>query len=185
MRAFDYALMPTVLVVDVSLSLAHALQGELLESYKEFIQEGIYLFIYFLSLISHCQISFFKFIQSINIGLLYLLKDLETNHPLELISFITFSSNGKVVVPFTRNFTALKNALYVISYSSLITLVILINFKYFRFNIKLEDKTIVTAGMKTAISHIINTFGTTTPVQIILVTNGCKLGGMCHILAND
>eukprot|EP00026_Physarum_polycephalum_P004956 Phypoly_transcript_04982.p1 GENE.Phypoly_transcript_04982~~Phypoly_transcript_04982.p1 ORF type:complete len:459 (+),score=83.58 Phypoly_transcript_04982:428-1804(+) len=125
--------MPTVLLVDVSLSLAHALQGEFLETYKELMQEG----------------------------LLHLIQELEVNHPLELVSLVTFSSTGKVLVPFSRNFSALKTALY---------------------NIQLEDKTNVTAGLQTTIGHVTKTLGTTLPVQIILVTNGCKLGGEPELL---
>jgi hypothetical protein len=110
------------------LSIAHALTGDD-KTYKEVMQKGV----------------------------LHLLQSLEEHHPLEYTALLTFSSTGKVFVPFTRDFAALKNAL---------------------FNLKIEDRSNVLSGLKIVTEYTsssTNSFGS--HFQVILVTNGCSSSG--------
>jgi hypothetical protein len=130
--------MPTVLLVDVSISLARPVVGAE-RTRKELVQRG----------------------------LLHFLQHLEEHHPLELTSLITFSSEAKVIVPFTKDYTKLRTSL--------------------TEHLKLRDKTSLDSGLETVVRHVQESFfhpssslnspiGLTSQVQIIVVTDGRSNG---------
>jgi len=76
--------MPTVLLVDVSISLGRAVNKNHPTTRLELVQRGVLQF----------------------------LQEMEEHRPYENTMLLTFSSKSQVICPFTRDYTSLKNALY-------------------------------------------------------------------------
>lgn len=125
--------MPTVILLDVSLSMSRGVdiaspspedeEVEPLPLRKDLAAHG-------------CNILLDHFIQHCK---------------LEFVSLIVFSSSYKVLMPFTRDFEAIKNALNTVEEC---------------------DKTNIDGGLMGAAQHILEEWGNGTPCQIVLVTDG-------------
>lgn len=132
--------MPTVLLVDVSLSMS---RGEEEDEEKEGGGEGQLLRRDLAAL--GCSIVLDHFMQHCR---------------LEFVSLIVFSSTYKVLMPFTRDFEAIKNALTLADEC---------------------DRTNLEVGLVGAAQHILEEWGNGTPCQIVLVTDGNAGTGQHHL----
>ncbi|XP_042857135.1 integrator complex subunit 14-like [Penaeus japonicus] len=125
--------MPTVILLDVSLSMSRGVdvgspcqdeeEAERLELRRDLAAHGCH------SLLDH-------FVQHCK---------------LEFACLISFSSVYKILMPFTRDFESIKNALNLVEEG---------------------DKTSIDVGLVGAAQHILEEWGNGTPCQIVLVTDG-------------
>ncbi|XP_042229125.1 integrator complex subunit 14-like [Homarus americanus] len=125
--------MPTVIILDVSLSMSRGV--DIASPCQE--DEDVESLLLRKDLAAHgCNILLDHFIQHCK---------------LEFASLIVFSSVHKVLMPFTRDFEAIKNSLNLVEEC---------------------DKTSIEVGLMGAAQHILEEWGNGTPCQIVLVTDG-------------
>ncbi|XP_063600703.1 integrator complex subunit 14-like [Penaeus indicus] len=124
--------MPTVILLDVSLSMSRSVdvstpsqseEVERLELRKDLAAHGCHSLLDHFA--QHCK--------------------------LEFACLISFSSVYKILMPFTRDFESIKNALNLVEEG---------------------DKTSIDVGLVGAAQHILEEWGNGTPCQIVLVTDG-------------
>ena len=82
---------------------------------------------------------------------LHFLRAIEELQPHEHLSLMTFASEAHVTVPFTRDHSLLRSALY---------------------DVQLQDKTSLDAGLKGAFNLIQERWGVELPSQIVVFTDG-------------
>ncbi|XP_063304845.1 integrator complex subunit 14 [Pelobates fuscus] len=131
--------MPTVVVMDVSLSMTRPVPVEGTEDFQR------------KHLASH--------------GLTMLFEHMATNYKLEFTALVVFSSLWELMVPFTRDYNTLQEALS---------------------NIDDYDKTCLESALQGVSSVVQQEWGALTPCQIVLVTDGCLgigRGSLHHSLA--
>lgn len=133
--------MPTVILLDVSLSMSRRVPGAVetpgSPGSNSNVEDDVVEVMLRRDLAQHgCNI---------------LLDHMAQHCKLEFVSLIVFSSVYKVVVPFTRDFESIKNALN---------------------HIEEMDKTSLEVGLVGAAQHVLEEWGNGTPCQIVLVTDG-------------
>ncbi|XP_069480343.1 integrator complex subunit 14 [Ambystoma mexicanum] len=131
--------MPTVVVMDVSLSMTRPVSIEGTEEYQR------------KHLAAH--------------GLTMLFEHMATNYKLEFTAMVIFSSLWELMVPFTRDYNTLQEALS---------------------NMEDYDKTCLEAALAGICNVVQQEWGGVVPCQIVLVTDGCLgigRGSLRHSLA--
>ncbi|CAJ0943796.1 unnamed protein product [Ranitomeya imitator] len=118
--------MPTVVVMDVSLSMTRPVPVEGTEDFQR------------KHLAAH--------------GLTMLFEHMATNYKLEFTALVVFSSLWELMVPFTRDYNTLQEALS---------------------NIDDYDKTCLESALQGVSSVVQQEWGATIPCQVVLVTDGC------------
>ncbi|KAE8618451.1 hypothetical protein XENTR_v10009387 [Xenopus tropicalis] len=131
--------MPTVVVMDVSLSMTRPVPVEGTEEFQR----------------KHLAVH----------GLTMLFEHMATNYKLEFTAMVVFSSLWELMVPFTRDYNTLQEALS---------------------NIDDYDKTCLESALQGVSSVVQQEWGASIPSQIVLVTDGCLgigKGSLQHSLA--
>lgn len=86
---------------------------------------------------------------------LHFLRALEELQPHEQVSLITYAASAQVAVPFTRDHSLLRSALY---------------------ELQLQEKSSIDAGLRGAFDLILERWGLEVPVQIVVFSDGVPSG---------